>query len=66
MKCGKQIFPSAHKATVALANVLRRAKDKSRAPNAYYCEGCEGWHWGHQDARRNKRRTSLYAERVSS
>lgn len=45
--CGKQVFPSQVEADRAARAVQRRAPRGKLCVNAYFCQGCGGWHWGH-------------------
>lgn len=55
MLCGKIIYPSKEKAVEVMHTVvrekgprhLRKGKRLKRYPSPYFCEGCQGWHWGH-------------------
>ncbi len=52
MPCGKIIHASAHAAQRALAAVKRRSRQsKEGAAGAYFCEACDGWHWGNQSSK---------------
>lgn len=43
--CGKRVHRSQAKAARAMELTKTKVKDKKR--NTYYCELCNGWHWGH-------------------
>jgi hypothetical protein len=53
--CGKLIHPTQAAAEEAMRTTveahgtkhLRSGKRKKQFPAPYFCEGCQGWHWGH-------------------
>ena len=55
--CAKRRFDSAALAAKALGRVVaragRRPSSTAQAPEIFFCDRCQGWHWGHKYTRKD-------------
>ena len=51
--CGKVIHPTEHSAALAMEETVRRKPYRRHRPNVYFCERCNGFHWGNLRSGRN-------------